>query len=112
MKKPQHMFDHPSCDGVLGDQCEGDFFPYGGEMMAEMMATGPSCVKKGKECGILHPPCCEIDPDTNVRVNLMCEYRPEADVTKKYESGKCAENPNPPIRKAVPLRLDELKGRN
>ena len=108
MKKPQHMWDHPPCDGVFGGECGGDVYPYGGDMLVEMMATGPNCVKKGKDCGILHPPCCEIDPDTKERVDLMCEYRPEADVTKKFETGKCAENPKPQFRKPVPQRLDEL----
>ena len=112
MKKPQSMFDRPKCDGVLGQACGGgDVFPYHGDMMAEMMATGPNCRKITQDCGTLYPPCCKLDPDTQEPVNLMCKYPEDADVTKKYVAGTCEENPNPPpIQKLpVPLGLNGFK---
>ena len=35
MKKPQHMWDHPPCDGVLGGECGGDVYPIGGDKIQD-----------------------------------------------------------------------------
>lgn len=96
-KQPQSMFDRPKLDSIdIQVDLGQDVFPYPNEIMVGMAAKGPTCRRLGQECGALYLPCCKKDPDTNEPVDLICQYPEEADVTKTYVAGHCAENPNPP----------------